>query len=428
MLADRCDESIKPSAKCKHPDRCFWFHPLQLIAARMYYLLGASIRALSQTITRSGHCCVGADLFADWDTSNYCDVKKIDRFESAAELIKQSPVEGCVVAGGIENKPALLAQIADSTNMTGSSVSAIANVRNPFVLEKSLRASGLETLKLRRTIPSRDVGWVIKPFCSVGGNQVRLLNGRNGEWINTHQQYLQQYIAGTPMSAVYVSSPRQCLLIGVSFQIVKKTRYSDFAYVGSIGPIKLNATHTNAIHRYGQVIAKEFGLLGWFGVDFVKSDDEIRLLEVNPRYTASMELFELASADLRLFDLHLAGCGKGCLAVPKLEYSDLMIGKRYVFNSSMVATQVTSRMFDRLANGAGQAWRSRSDIPWANDWIQPGHPVCTVWAYGDNIAEVETQLDDGVEQVHDLLRGAREEHQARQNQPGTAARGHNQHE
>ena len=46
--------------------------------------------------------------------------------------------------------------------------------------------------------------------------------------------------------------------------------------------------------RIGEVISGEFGLRGLFGVDAIKRQDSIYPVEANPRYTASVEVLELA--------------------------------------------------------------------------------------------------------------------------------------
>ena len=38
-----------------------------------------------------------------------------------------------------------------------------------------------------------------------------------------------------------------------------------------------------------------FGLVGWFGVDYILRDGIPWPVEINPRYTASLEIHELAS-------------------------------------------------------------------------------------------------------------------------------------
>ena len=43
------------------------------------------------------------------------------------------------------------------------------------------------------------------------------------------------------------------------------------------------------LQRLGEVLASASGLMGWFGIDYVLRDGEPWPVEVNPRYTASVE-------------------------------------------------------------------------------------------------------------------------------------------
>jgi len=68
-----------------------------------------------------------------------------------------------------------------------------------------------------------------------------------------------------------------------------------FAYCGSLGPIDLDESLERQIVRYGETIGSEFRLRGLFGIDIVVENDAVAwLTEVNPRYAASVEIFESA--------------------------------------------------------------------------------------------------------------------------------------
>ena len=45
----------------------------------------------------------------------------------------------------------------------------------------------------------------------------------------------------------------------------------------------------------GDALASAFGLAGWFGVDYILRDEIPWPVEINPRYTASVEIHELAT-------------------------------------------------------------------------------------------------------------------------------------
>ncbi len=61
------------------------------------------------------------------------------------------------------------------------------------------------------------------------------------------------------------------------------------------------------LESIGNALAMAFGLAGWFGVDFVLRDGIPWPVEVNPRYTASLEIFEIASGQSLLPD-HRDAC------------------------------------------------------------------------------------------------------------------------
>ena len=75
----------------------------------------------------------------------------------------------------------------------------------------------------------------------------------------------------------------------------------------------------NAIRQAGRVVASELGLLGLFGIDLVIREDGVPVfLEINPRYTASVECIERAHG-ISAIDLHLRACRGEPVAVPSRE-------------------------------------------------------------------------------------------------------------
>ena len=55
-------------------------------------------------------------------------------------------------------------------------------------------------------------------------------------------------------------------------------------------------------------VTEAFGLVGLNGIDFVLREGEPYVLEINPRYSASMELIERGGR-LSVFEAHVAACG-----------------------------------------------------------------------------------------------------------------------
>ena len=66
----------------------------------------------------------------------------------------------------------------------------------------------------------------------------------------------------------------------------------NFNYCGNIGPITLPVPVRNILQGIGDTLAVKAGLRGVFGIDFILEGKTPVPVEVNPRYTASVEVLE----------------------------------------------------------------------------------------------------------------------------------------
>jgi predicted ATP-grasp superfamily ATP-dependent carboligase len=128
-------------------------------------------------------------------------------------------------------------------------------------------------------------------------------------------------------------------------------------------------------------VTDEFGLVGLNGLDFIASEGVAYPIEVNPRYSASMELVERASrSEPSLFALHEGACA-GVLP-PRVARPRSVWGKAIVFARR-----------DVMVRG-GRVWRriGAADLPHAGELIRKGRPVCTVFAHADDLRRCYRQL------------------------------------
>ncbi len=101
-------------------------------------------------------------------------------------------------------------------------------------------------------------------------------------------------------------------MIGVSEQLIGLAALSagPFAYCGSIGPIAVGGVGSSRqIAQTGEVVACAFGLRGLFGIDLLldQGTGVAWPTEVNPRYTASVEIYEWVFG-LPLLQWHIRAC------------------------------------------------------------------------------------------------------------------------
>ncbi len=261
-------------------------------------IVGASARAAAFSALRAGLDPVCADLFADRDLRAACPVRRVDPadyprgFLSLPEWDEPGP---WMYTGGLENHPDLVDELARRRPLWGNGGDVLRRVRSPVEVERVLRAAGLPcpAVWTGAAPPEPDGMWVVKPLASAGG--VGVHRWAVGVPSPRRPSFFQRFIDGEPMSALYDATLRGKFL-GATRQLVGQPwlHAAPFHYCGSVGPLKLDAPVLSALRRLGAVLTNEFRLRGLFGVDFVARDGVPWPVEVNPRYTASVEVLEAA--------------------------------------------------------------------------------------------------------------------------------------
>jgi len=358
-------------------------------------IFGASSRAAAFSALRCGLRPYCADYFGDRDLAAVCSAERIDprhagrRFTALAESLPPSP---WLYTGGFENHPEWVAQISRTHRLWGVNAETLRAVRDP---------GRVADILLRRAIPSpavrrerhglpRDGTWLVKPLSSGGGRGIEpLTTETDRDWPSC---YFQERIPGPSFSALFIGERSGARLIGVTRQLIGIAG-SPFAYRGSIGPVPIAKNLTSKLRGLGDALASAFALAGWFGVDYILRDDYPWPVEINPRYPASLEIHELASGKALLAD-HRHACegdaGPGeCPARTDLP-RPLVIAKLILYASrTLTVPEIAS---DEHESDDLFAVRSIADIPWPGSRFEPGEPVMTLMASGENPAACRSQL------------------------------------
>ena len=129
-------------------------------------------------------------------------------------------------------------------------------------------------------------------------------------------------------------------------------------------------------------------------MDFILKGGTIYPLEINPRYTASMELVERAYG-ISIFDAHLAACqGRlpgfdlGAQAAPDF------LGKAILFATDGLVFKNPWSWYERGAR----------DLPHDGEHIDRGKPVCTVFSRGRTRTECYDGIREAAAEVQGLAR------------------------
>jgi predicted ATP-grasp superfamily ATP-dependent carboligase len=211
-------------------------------------------------------------------------------------------------------------------------------------------------------------------------------------------------VDGTPGSVAFVAAGGRAVPIGVSRQLVGEEAFgaAGYRYCGNIlappgdAQFARDETLVHAACALARVVVAEFDLVGVNGIDFVESSGVPYAIEVNPRWSASMELVERAY-DLSVFGAHAAACAAGALPefdLVKAQKGAGAVGKAVVFARRDVEV------------GDTRAWledASVRDVPHPGERIRAGRPVCTVFAAGRDGAACHAALVRRAQGVYEQL-------------------------
>ncbi len=363
---------------------------------------------MAQSGFRAGIPVHAADLFCDTDLVESCvSATRVDRYpDGIVDAIRPLPVAAWCHVGGLENRPDVLDAIAAERPLAGSAGPAVRLVRDPAWLANRSAELGLAmpaTHDAALGVPC-DGSHLVKPKAGAGGRGIRRWTGAAAE---DRGLVWQRWIEGVPCSAAYLAAQGRTDLFLTSRQLVgwRPSRGSEFAWSGGISR-RMPEAVAAVVERLGRHVAAEAGLLGLFGIDFVVDDEgRVHPLEVNPRPTASMELWERSGGG-SLAASHLAACGFAEATPPPSAVHAKVFGKAMLFASRPAV--VSAAAFERWIRWRDD-WRDGdglpavADIPATDTPIPRGGPVLTVFASGDEEHDVLERLERRLGLVEESL-------------------------
>ncbi len=375
----------------------------------MILITGLSTRAIAESAVRGGHQVVTLDYFGDRDqralVENHALLRDFALPFSAEALLQAShrlDFEAVVYISNLENHPEVVGELARGRVLLGNAPVVLHQVRDWRTLRAFCREAGIScpTTLLPGEEKEADltVRWLCKPVRSGGGHGIRPWAGETLGEAHT----LQEYIEGRPASAAFVADGQRSVLIGLTEQLIGRGELGarGFTWCGNILPLALPPAEgvivLEAVERMAARLTRRFGLQGVNGVDLVVADGPKGrpcpfLVEVNPRYTGSMELVERAYG-LNVFSLHLeALAGR----LPDFSLAEHLRPQGQYFGKGIVYARRTVIMPETV----GWTEQGRRDVPFPGEQIKAGHPVCTVLAEGEGREACWNHLLAGVEAV-----------------------------
>lgn len=396
------------------------------------------MRSLAESALKAGLRPVCVDLFCDADLKGLLSeaglppeysvlIPSLEDADTAIVQIDQSvPL---VPIGGLEGRDQTLERIARDRTVLSMTPSAIKFLRNPQKLFTLLGDSGCSVPEVAWApeeacmLPAGVGSWLRKDSSTSGGQGVhRIPTDLLGDVLAkmTPSEFVQEEINGVPCSATFLADGKGYFnFLGSVLQLSGEPALNatGFQFCGNAGPIKLAQSSERQLKDVVTSLSKHCVLQGVFGIDFILQHHTVRVIEVNPRLTASHELHE-ANAPPTSCQLlqHLAAFD----SVTKLPDSTNSNSKKQPQNPGNVCCirmvlysdrnfVLNPETFDALLryrralnNTAAAFWIS--DLPASETKIAAGSPFCSL----NIVAPIPSELNSVWEQVGVELQGCLE--------------------
>lgn len=360
---------------------------------------------------------------------------------TVAQTLRES-FDHVVYTSNLENHPHILEQFEARWKIMGNDSKRVRKIRdwkivrafcneNQIAFPETFFSGEEEKAEMAMestgaTDPS--VTWLIKPIKGGGGRGVRQWTQKpqiphihsavhkqasyftsissRSSWLHIPSgTMLQKQLDGIPASAVFVADGNRVRLLGLTRQLIgeKGLGAHHFTWCGNIFPLMETVEAYQKVHDQVTLILKKFvmgfGLKGVGSLDFVLCKNQRPcFLEINPRYTGSMELLEQALG-MSFFDLHIKGCEGDLSTLPVMERRNIPSSTKNSFRKFWGKGIFYTRNTIVIPDTDEWIRWGIKDVPFQGERIEAGRPVCTLFSEGrsqeaclENLFEKAKQL------------------------------------
>jgi uncharacterized protein len=350
-------------------------------------------RALAVSARRGGYLPLVADFFGDQDTVAAArghvtlggelarGLPEHELMEALERLASQHVPVGIVCGTGFEDRPQLLARLAQCWPLFGNSSDKVARAKDPEIFAALCHDCGIAHPCVSLSPPAARNGWVAKRRGGSGGRHVAAASAKEfGEGV-----YYQSRVPGKPVSALLLANGVCAVVLGFSEQWACPTPRQPFRYGGAVRPADIAPGLAERLAESAYRLAAALSLTGLNSADFMVDGDDFWILEINPRPGATLDIFEADGASL--FSLHMRACA-----------GDLIDEAPQLDGAKASAIFYADRDVIAPERFAWPNWSA--DRPNAGIAIKAGEPLCTVHAGAATGLEARALADERLAAVH----------------------------
>jgi predicted ATP-grasp superfamily ATP-dependent carboligase len=368
-------------------------------------IIALSARPFVAAAVQAGFKVSAIDGFADSQTQAMANMTEVapfdnDGFQAAALLAIIDTLDtnryiGFVYGSGFEAQPALLAEVAKRIPLLGNLPATLASVKSPRIFFSACARLGVAHPQTWTQVNANlPLDGLLKAVGASGGSHVQPYS--NGKVMLDKQHYAQQKLHGLPVSVLFLAYAQQLVLVGFNELMLAPTLALPYRYGGVVSQIDLTESEQNQLLKAAQQLTAEFSLLGLNSLDAVLQDGVAYVLEINPRLSASVGLYETVDGEMSLLAMHVAAC--------KQAQTYTLPSSVAVKSGSVAHAVIYSALpLSIPADFAWPEWVQDCPSPQPSVQILAGQPICTVLASADKAEAAKQLLAIRVKMLNNLL-------------------------
>lgn len=342
---------------------------------------------LAQSAVRAGIRPVSIDLFADRETracSENCvavsaaeiGFERESVVQAAERLAPAGQGYALVYGSGLDADPGILEALARGRTLYGNPPEILYLLKSPDSFFQLLRQHDIPYPESSRTRPPDPENWLLKSGRSEGGKGVRFC----GRAEPGPTDYYQRRLPGRAMSALFLANGESARIIGFNtLWTADHGAGRPFLFAGAINRADLLPEQRRQVKAYITRLIRALPLKGLNSLDFMLDGEMCRVLEINPRPSATMALYD-GDFSRGLLAEHIRACRA---EIPETaETGDVVRAFKVFF---------AARELEISGDMAWPDWCTDRPVP--GTLIGAGQPVCTVCAEGNDRSGVERSIE-----------------------------------
>lgn len=372
------------------------------MATSTIVVASVSARPFVQSLVRAGYDVIAIDIFKDIEiqllakqsyqvTLENGTVNMVS-FKSVLAQINWQYVDGFVYGSGFETAPELLDLVKSYTEVLGNTREAVTSLKRLPNYFELLHQCQINYPAIQVSTLADASGWIEKHIAGAGGMHIRL--AKQGQ-LPHKDGYFQYQMTGEPISALFLADGENARLIGFNKQYLAPNDEFPYRYGGAVSNVLLPQKVKEILFGVVQTLTNRLGLRGLNSLDAIVEQENVWVLEVNPRLSATVALYEAENQHESLLAWHIAAC-HGQMPLISLKSQSKATAIVY----AELALQI-------VEDFEWPDWVN--DIPVKGSKIAYDAPVCSVLAEARTAVLAEDLLKERVNMIKTKIRALSEE-------------------